>query len=234
MHVLAVRGSYDDCRRLELELGSLFPWGFVSGNLHPYASEGAKTIAFEIAEQLGVAASRRSRLPRRERHALREADARVRRADPGRARTRAVAADVRRTGPRLEPDRVRVRRRPQHLARARGHACRVARCRRSLARRPRARRRTRDRRRGPRPPRGRDRDVHRAAHGDDRCRTGCVGRRGSRRADRRAAQRHDRSGIAGRARRDRAPARPRGVEGPHVRTIDPNAADVLAALGLAS
>ena len=28
------------------------PWGFVSGNLHPYASEGAKTISFEIAEQL--------------------------------------------------------------------------------------------------------------------------------------------------------------------------------------
>ena len=52
VHVLAVRGTYDDCRRLELELGSLFPWGFVSGNLHPYASEGAKTISFEIAEQL--------------------------------------------------------------------------------------------------------------------------------------------------------------------------------------
>jgi threonine synthase len=51
--VFAVRGSYDDCRRLELELASLFPWGFVSGNLHPYASEGAKTISFEIAEQLG-------------------------------------------------------------------------------------------------------------------------------------------------------------------------------------
>jgi threonine synthase len=52
VHVFAVRGTYDDCRRLELELGSLFPWGFVSGNLHPYASEGAKTISFEIAEQL--------------------------------------------------------------------------------------------------------------------------------------------------------------------------------------
>lgn len=50
--VLAIDGAYDDCRRLELELGSLFPWGFVSGNLHPYASEGAKTISFEIAEQL--------------------------------------------------------------------------------------------------------------------------------------------------------------------------------------
>ena len=52
-HVLAVNGTYDECRRLELELGSLFPWGFVNGNLHPYASEGAKTISFEIAEQLG-------------------------------------------------------------------------------------------------------------------------------------------------------------------------------------
>src|SRR3954468_2832045 len=51
--VLAIAGTYDDCRRLELELGALFPWGFVSGNLHPYASEGAKTISFEIAEQLG-------------------------------------------------------------------------------------------------------------------------------------------------------------------------------------
>jgi threonine synthase len=50
--VFAVAGTYDDCRRLELELGGLFPWGFVSGNLHPYASEGAKTISFEIAEQL--------------------------------------------------------------------------------------------------------------------------------------------------------------------------------------
>ena len=50
--VFAVNGTYDDCRRLELELGVLFPWGFVSGNLHPYASEGAKTISFEIAEQL--------------------------------------------------------------------------------------------------------------------------------------------------------------------------------------
>src|SRR5579883_290018 len=52
-HVLAVRGGYDDCRRLEGELRELFPWGFVGGNLHPYAAEGAKTIAFEIAEQLG-------------------------------------------------------------------------------------------------------------------------------------------------------------------------------------
>ncbi len=50
--VFAVRGTYEDCRRLQRELRDLFPWGFVDGNLHPYAAEGAKTIAYEIAEQL--------------------------------------------------------------------------------------------------------------------------------------------------------------------------------------
>lgn len=51
-HVIPVRGSYDDCRRLERELSSLFPWGFLDGNLNVFAAEGAKTITYEIAEQL--------------------------------------------------------------------------------------------------------------------------------------------------------------------------------------
>jgi threonine synthase len=51
--VFVVDGTYDDCCRLEADLAELFPWGFVGGNLHPYAIEGAKTVAFEIAEQLG-------------------------------------------------------------------------------------------------------------------------------------------------------------------------------------
>ena len=51
--VFLVRGTYDDCRRLELALEGLFPWGFLEGNLHAFAIEGAKTIAYEIAEQLG-------------------------------------------------------------------------------------------------------------------------------------------------------------------------------------
>ena len=50
--VFSVDGSYDDCERLALELAGLFPWGFVGGNLHPYAIEGAKTISYELAEQL--------------------------------------------------------------------------------------------------------------------------------------------------------------------------------------
>jgi threonine synthase len=50
--VLRVRGTLEDCRRLERELASLFPWGFLDGNLQPFAVEGIKTIAYEIAEQL--------------------------------------------------------------------------------------------------------------------------------------------------------------------------------------
>jgi threonine synthase len=51
--VLAVAGTFEDCLRLERELASLFPWGFVGGNLQAVAAEGAKTIAYEIVEQLG-------------------------------------------------------------------------------------------------------------------------------------------------------------------------------------
>jgi len=50
--VFRVRGTLEDCRRLEQELESLFPWGFLEGNLQPFAVEGIKTIAYEIAEQL--------------------------------------------------------------------------------------------------------------------------------------------------------------------------------------
>ena len=52
----AVRGTYEDCLRLERELEPLFPWGFLEGNIHAFAVEGAKTIAYEIAEQLAGAA----------------------------------------------------------------------------------------------------------------------------------------------------------------------------------
>jgi threonine synthase len=51
-NVVVVDGSHEQCRRLEHELAELFPWGFVDGNLRAYGIEGAKTVAFEIAEQL--------------------------------------------------------------------------------------------------------------------------------------------------------------------------------------
>ena len=51
--VYAVAGSYDDCSRLTVELSFELPWGFVNVDLRPYYAEGSKTLAYEIAEQLG-------------------------------------------------------------------------------------------------------------------------------------------------------------------------------------
>ena len=51
--VYAVRGSYDDCSRLAVELAGETDWAFVNVNLRAYYAEGSKTVAFEIAEQLG-------------------------------------------------------------------------------------------------------------------------------------------------------------------------------------
>ncbi|MDQ3588060.1 MAG: threonine synthase [Actinomycetota bacterium] len=51
--LVAVRGSYDDVNRLCTELSSDRDWAFVNVNLRPYYAEGSKTLAFEIAEQLG-------------------------------------------------------------------------------------------------------------------------------------------------------------------------------------
>jgi threonine synthase len=51
--IYAVRGSYDDCSRLTVELSFELPWGFVNVGLRSYYAEGSKTVAYEIAEQLG-------------------------------------------------------------------------------------------------------------------------------------------------------------------------------------
>ena len=48
----AVRGTYDDCSRLIVELSGEVDWAFVNVNLRAYYAEGSKTLAFEIAEQL--------------------------------------------------------------------------------------------------------------------------------------------------------------------------------------
>jgi threonine synthase len=49
----AVRGTYDDCSRLVVELAGELDWAFVNVNLRPYYAEGSKTLAFELVEQLG-------------------------------------------------------------------------------------------------------------------------------------------------------------------------------------
>jgi threonine synthase len=52
--LVAVRGSYDDVNRLCAELTSEQPtWAFVNVNVRTYYAEGSKTLAFEVAEQLG-------------------------------------------------------------------------------------------------------------------------------------------------------------------------------------
>ena len=51
--VVPVDGTYDDVNRLTLEVADEEGWPFVNVNLRPFYSEGSKTLAFEIAEQLG-------------------------------------------------------------------------------------------------------------------------------------------------------------------------------------
>jgi threonine synthase len=46
-------GSYDQVNRVCSELADALDWAFVNVNLRPFYSEGSKTIAFEIAENLG-------------------------------------------------------------------------------------------------------------------------------------------------------------------------------------
>ncbi len=53
-NLIAVDGNYDDVNRLCAELASEHTdWAFVNVNVRPYYSEGSKTLAFEVAEQLG-------------------------------------------------------------------------------------------------------------------------------------------------------------------------------------
>jgi threonine synthase len=51
--ILAIAGNYDDVNRLCTQVADRFGWGFVNINLRSYYAEGAKTLGFEIIEQLG-------------------------------------------------------------------------------------------------------------------------------------------------------------------------------------
>src|ERR671916_657046 len=52
-NLVAVRGNYDDVKRVCTELSAEHEWAFVKVNLRPYYAEGSKTLGYEIAEQLG-------------------------------------------------------------------------------------------------------------------------------------------------------------------------------------
>lgn len=52
--MIAVDGTYDDVNRLATELAAEHEdWAFVNVNIRPYYAEGSKTLAYEVAEQLG-------------------------------------------------------------------------------------------------------------------------------------------------------------------------------------
>ncbi|MFN2614628.1 MAG: threonine synthase [Actinomycetota bacterium] len=51
--LVAVEGTYDDVNRLCSEIAGEYEWAFVNVNVRPYYAEGSKSLAFEIAEQLG-------------------------------------------------------------------------------------------------------------------------------------------------------------------------------------
>jgi threonine synthase len=52
--LIAVNGNYDDVNRLASEIaGEEEGWAFVNVNVRPYYAEGSKTLAYEVAEQLG-------------------------------------------------------------------------------------------------------------------------------------------------------------------------------------
>jgi threonine synthase len=51
--LVAIKGNYDDVNRLCAEIADRYGWAFVNINLRPYYAEGSKTLAFEVAEQLG-------------------------------------------------------------------------------------------------------------------------------------------------------------------------------------
>jgi len=52
--LIAVEGTYDDVNKLASEIAAEEEgWAFVNVNVRPYYAEGSKTLAYEIAEQLG-------------------------------------------------------------------------------------------------------------------------------------------------------------------------------------
>jgi threonine synthase len=51
--LVAVDGNYDDVNRVCSELADKYHWAFANINMRPYYSEGSKTLAYEVAEQLG-------------------------------------------------------------------------------------------------------------------------------------------------------------------------------------
>ena len=96
--LVRIDGNYDHVNRLCSQIADRYNWGFVNVNLRPYYAEGSKTVGFEIAEQLGLAAAgQRGRADGR-RVADHEDSQGVQRADRARAGGREAGALLWRAG----------------------------------------------------------------------------------------------------------------------------------------
>jgi threonine synthase len=51
--LVKIAGNYDQVNRLCSEIAQKYSWGIVNVNLRSYYAEGSKTLAYEVAEQLG-------------------------------------------------------------------------------------------------------------------------------------------------------------------------------------
>ena len=61
--VIGIKGHYDEVNRLCAEIAGKFGWAFVNVNMRPYYAEGSKSMAYEIAEQLGWRAPQHTVIP---------------------------------------------------------------------------------------------------------------------------------------------------------------------------
>src|SRR5437016_6863097 len=61
--VIGIKGHYDEVNRLCAEIAGKFGWAFVNVNMRPYYAEGSKSMAYEIAEQLGWRAPQHTIIP---------------------------------------------------------------------------------------------------------------------------------------------------------------------------
>src|SRR6516225_7901542 len=62
-NVVGIKGHYDEVNRLCAEIAGKYGWAFVNVNMRPYYAEGSKSMAYEIAEQLGWRAPQHTIIP---------------------------------------------------------------------------------------------------------------------------------------------------------------------------
>ena len=62
-NLIGVKGTYDDVNRLCSQIADKHNWAFVNINMRPYYSEGSKSYAFEVMEQLGWKAPKHIVIP---------------------------------------------------------------------------------------------------------------------------------------------------------------------------